>query len=274
MATNTSSNDPPASRCEALRAGTPDGRFLEFAELEKHYIAQVARLRSTGYAEMFGGNDWFEQVFVPIGFSCGSPSSFRAELKSASPVWVNDGNIPFLIVIPEECAPLAWQASRVMVNELRADTPRFPITRINGATTPKRAPYLIFNVNPGTASWRTSLANTENAITNAHQRGLTFAEGIALLLHYPDTTKCQQGIDENYKEHYAFGRVVFLSARYNGACPADPTAEEFVTFRVRKNAEGRFTRGYYTTTLRRDMAPNIERYIFPSCDIAIAPTKR
>ncbi|MDO8585093.1 MAG: DUF5701 family protein [bacterium] len=246
----------------------PSGRMWEAEDLKTRYIAQVARLRALGYPAMFGGDSLFEERFKADRQPWSPYKSVYEELFKTTPVWVDDGNIPMLIVVPRNCAPLRWQATRVMIDGVKSDAPQFELSRVQDiADSPAlQRPYILFNVNPGADTYTTSVHGAENDLKNMHRRGLTFAEGIALLAQYPDVMKCNRGINEDYRERFAFGRVVFLGASYGGACPCDNTAEEFITFKVRKHQGDGFARGYFTPVIRRDMTPNYSRFLFPSCE--------
>ncbi|MBI3114664.1 MAG: hypothetical protein HYZ07_01755 [Candidatus Harrisonbacteria bacterium] len=247
--------------------GEPTARSWSAKELTDHYVAQVAKLRAAGYPELFGGGDCFEQRFS-VNRPAWSPyASLYDELVSAAPLWVDDEFIPFLIVIPEECAPLLWQATRVKTHGIKADAPQFPVAKIVNAkavATPRRKPYFIFNVNTGAKLARTSVVWAEREFANptCPRRGLTFAEGVALLIQEPDAIKCERGIDEDYREHFAYGNLAFLSSYYGGE-PRDKSDGDTIAFVVRRDE---LHRGYFVPVPRGDMTPNYTRFIYPSCD--------
>lgn len=246
-------------------------RYWPLKELEPFYNAQIERLRTIGYAELFGGDALFDLAFNHEQPSKGIrgyyPESLYVKLAQAAPIWVDAGNIPLLIVVTESYAPYRWQAKQVRIDGIAADTPTFDLTRINDTAedAPRCYPYLIFNVNMGTDTAHSSIDCVTTDFESSGRRGLTFAEGLALLEQYPDAVKCERDMDEDHRQRFAFGQCVFLESLYGGAC-ADREMEEVIAFAVLENEDDGFVRGYFTHVIRRDMRPNCTRFLFPSCD--------
>lgn len=263
---------PQASREGSEAAALPvrdesRGRYWSLDELRKVYVAQVGKLRARGYATLFG-EDQFPWLFagglVPNG-DWVYPESLYRTLLNDTPVWVDEEHLPLLIVIPETYAPLRWQARHVDIDDIMSNVPDFDLTRLEqlGVETPPY-PYLIYNVSPGTDTARTSIDSVERDIAGMGRRGLTLAEGIALLTHYPDAVRCEKGVDENRREHFSLGHMVFLEARDGAGCKCDHTRDAYVTFVVREG--NALSRGSFIPVIRADMQPNYTRFIFPSRD--------
>lgn len=278
------------------------GHYWSLEELDSCYVAQVARLRALNYQQMFGGSAEFELYFrteevshmedaeddseIMLGpfffgpFRHQEPEKFKivdipegplhVNLRAAAPIWVDDGNVPLLIVVPECRAPLRWQTKHAKIGGIMSDVPDFDFSQLRDTVTdvPRDRPYLIYNVNLGAETVRTSLGIAEWEFKEAKRRGLTFAEGLALLQQYPDAVKCEQGVDEDHREHFALGHPVFLGTNYGSPCRFDKTLEEFIVFIVRK--ETVLSRGNFLPIIRRDMQPNSTRFLFPSCALAPA----
>ncbi len=262
---------PAPTREESKTPRTPPrdesrGRYWSLDELRKVYAAQVGKLRVRSYAALFG-EDPFQWLFGCQNANGGwvFPESLYTTLTKDAPVWVDEGNAPLLIVVPETYAPLRWQARRVEIGGIMNNVPDFDLSRLEqpGVETPPY-PYLIYNVSLGTETARTSIDGAERDIARMARRGLTFAEGVALLTHYPDAMHCEKGMDEDYRRRFSLGRPVFLEARYGPACQCDRTMDEYATFVVRKGAV--LSRGSFVPVIRRDMRPNYTRFLFPSCD--------
>lgn len=249
------------------------GRYWPLDELRKVYAAQVGKLRARGYAALFGEDPlmWLISGYLPNG-DWMFPESLYVTLAKDAPVWVDAGNIPLLIVIPEGYAPYAWQARRAEIGGVMNNVPDFDLSRVEhpGVETPPY-PYLIYNVSTGTDTARISIDGAERDLKRSCRRGLTFAEGVALLTHYPDAMHCEEDMDENYRKHFSLGRLVFLEARCGPACKCDRTIDEYATFVVRKGAV--LSRGNFIPVIRRDMRPNYARFLFPSCDPYAPKTK-
>lgn len=131
---------------------------------------QVEILVRAGYPEIFGGHERFNKEMDRL----------RAEAAKLP-------NRPFLIVIPEAYAPLAWQLTRVVLPTGARLVLSFPADTIKNnadVKTPDK-PYLIYDVSFGADTKDVWICDARQTISQAKRRGLTVAECAMLFIQHP-----------------------------------------------------------------------------------------
>lgn len=231
----------------------------------KEFDRQVERLKSLGYVELFGGEEKFHDYFgnedaAPAWMR--HPYNLRAQVQNeALYLQVENGNMPLLVVVPRNYAPLLWQLSKIVVDaDIRIEPTQIDVNDVElqpGARRHER-PYVIFNVRPGQETMNESASSCASGWEAHHpqRRGLALEEGLALLQQFPDTSKYVKQKSEDVT-FYAFGRMCFLNSAYR-------VPENIPTLIVLSDKRGKSVmHAYYTQ--QRDLTPNYAHYQFPSC---------
>lgn len=259
---------PTATQSESeIATNKPSYRYYSAEELAKEYVKQLRRLEELGYHEFFGKGPLINP------FNCISEEwewdkpvlasrALHSRLLTDGPTMpIGNGNIPFLIVIPNRYVPILWQATRLRVEGAGARPPDFGPNDVHDAETLPETPYIIFNIDLGTQYYNHSGGYAEGDWGET-RRGLTLAEGLMLLIQYPEAMQCMRGIDENYTTRFRYTTPCFLGSHIGHAWPRDSRNQRPPIF-IPHPRIGRPCAG---TTERRELTPNYERFSFPSCD--------
>lgn len=164
----------------AMRELTCEGTHAKRQRREDLFDQQVRTLIGKGYPEVAGTDkDQFLGYVNPL----------RNRVHKAGEV--GEGHIPFLIVIPECLVSIPKQMSLVTLEGKTGYTPYLNLTELrnaDGVETPN-VPYLIFDVENGSAMRDISPDNCVKQFAKQGRHGLTVDEGVALVTHYPETLK-------------------------------------------------------------------------------------
>lgn len=97
-----------------------------------------------------------------------------------------NGEIPILLVIPEQVVPLSKQMRMVRLNGEKGyiNTKIGRFRNIDGIVTPD-TPYLIFDVEDGTVALGISSFDYISQLEKQRRFPLTAVEGVALVTHFP-----------------------------------------------------------------------------------------
>lgn len=150
----------------------------------EQFDAQVARLVERGYPKLFGDRNIFDKEM----------SRLREEAVKYVPA---KPGYTFLVVIPENDAPLPWQLkqitiqSRSSVETCNISNWRFVFRGLSEFrdTMPApatREPYLIYDVDLGADTVTQWVCDTLAELPKTHRRGLTALECTALLVQHPE----------------------------------------------------------------------------------------
>ncbi|MDO8585092.1 MAG: DUF5701 family protein [bacterium] len=148
--------------------------------LGKAFDAQVARLTERGYPKMFGESKIFDETMAKL----------RAEAVQYVPA---KPEYTFLIVIPENDAPLAWQVRQIITPS--GEACNIPLEfafrenvemKNNGTFTTPREPYLCYDIDAGDATANQWICDVAVGLATAHRRGLTLLECVSFLVQHPE----------------------------------------------------------------------------------------
>lgn len=149
--------------------------------LGKKFDAQVARLVERGYPELFGDRVIFDKEMAKL-------REKAVKYVPASPGYT------FLIVIPENYAPLNWQIRQIILptGEICGFATRYlmfreklEIQNRDGFKAPRK-PYLLFDVDDGASTVKCLAPDAVAEFKKAGRRGLTFEECTSFLVQRPE----------------------------------------------------------------------------------------
>lgn len=148
--------------------------------LEKLFIEQKHKLLDLGYPEALKmDKDSFSAKYI---------EPLRKELGKI-PENIPEGNLPFLIVIPDNILDIKKKMSMVKLGQetgyVWKDFDFKELRDAEGVKTPED-PYLIFDIENGDKMKGKSADDCVKQFAKENRRGLTTQEGIDLITHHPE----------------------------------------------------------------------------------------
>lgn len=150
---------------------------MEIHEAHTEFDRQVQNLVNKGYSEQI------------VRYA----SSLKKCLdnQQLSDINIEEGILPFVIVISHTVMPIEEQMSLVDKDGKKGTTKLFPHTSTDFATLdsisiPNKKAYLLLDIDRGKETRNIRPEDAFSMITNDHRSPLTIEEGVAIVTHYPD----------------------------------------------------------------------------------------
>ena len=152
--------------------------------LEDIFDWQVNALLNKGFPQLanLSEQDFLKQYIYPL----------KSKLVEIQELEISDGNIPFIIVIPDEFVSIQKQIKKVEVEGEEKTISSGLIERYNKYTNFKHQffnPYLIINVEDGNDTREKSPYESSHIFAIQKRQSFVIDEGIALVLYYPEILK-------------------------------------------------------------------------------------
>lgn len=150
----------------------------------EEFDRQIENLVLKGYPKIAGITEQnFRQLFSPLK-NC-------LETLSQDTLDLENGHLPFVIVVKNELVSTNQAMSLTRKNNQRGITKLYPLEPLDFKTVqdvmiPSSQVYLLLDIDRGKSTLNQKPSHALNEIISNHRSPLTIDEGVAIITHYPE----------------------------------------------------------------------------------------